>query len=435
MTGSQDSVLVISQYFPPETGAGSVRWDELTERWGTDASVTVLTSAPDYPDGDLYEGYDNAWLRRERRGDVEVLYTKTVTAPSGNLLRRSLKFVWFMLAATVVGVWKTSPTVVVATSPQPLTGVAGWLVARFRRARFVFEVRDLWPESITSVSDVDSRLVTYAIDRTVGFLYRRSDRLVVVSEAFVEPIVERGVDRSTIGFHPNGIDPDAYEDPSAGATQASSGDPSAEVIQASSEDPPEAVTPPSFFDDRFTVAYVGTIGRAHGLSVVLEAAKRVPDVHFVLVGTGAEHEVLADRASDLDNVTLTGRRPKAAVPHVLAASDAALVHLKDRDVFRTVIPSKLLEAMAAGLPVVLGVRGEAERILRAAEAGVTFTPEDPESLAEAVSRLADDDQLCSRLGTNGRAYVSANFSWDEIAPAYLAWITAPSADGPETRSV
>ncbi|MBX0324028.1 hypothetical protein EGH21_13405 [Halomicroarcula sp. F13] len=175
MPDGDDSVLIVTQYFPPETGAAPIRWDELSRRWSEEVSVTVLTSAPDYPEGELYDGYDNELLRREQRGDVDVLYTKTAPSSSGNLLRRSLKFVWFMFISIVVGLWYTSPSVVVATSPQPLTGVSAWVIARLKRADFVFEIRDLWPESILAVSDFDNRLVIWMLDNTVRFLYCRAD--------------------------------------------------------------------------------------------------------------------------------------------------------------------------------------------------------------------------------------------------------------------
>ncbi|MCY4732141.1 glycosyltransferase family 4 protein [Natronomonas gomsonensis] len=399
MTDKTESLLVITQHFPPETGAGPTRWNELTKRWSEEASVTVLTSAPDYPDGELYDGYDNRWLEREEHGDIDVIYTKTITSSSGNLLRRSVKFVWFMLISTIVGLLYTSPTVVVATSPQPLTGVSAWIIARIRRATFVFEVRDLWPETILAVSDFDNPAVIWGIDRTVTFLYRRSDHLVVVSQAFIEPIVEIGVDRSKIAFHPNGIDLDFY--------QVDGEEP--EVLDA--------------LDDRFTVSYVGTIGRTHGLSVVLDAAPKLPEVQFVLVGEGAEREKLQRQAADLENVVFTGRRPKEEVPYILQSSDVALVHLKPREVFETVIPSKLLEAMAAGLPVVLGVRGEAKRILSAADDGIAITPSDPDELAQAVERLQKNDDERDQFEENGRSYVVEHFHWDMIAEEYLETIT------------
>lgn len=401
MTDDSESVLIVTQYFPPETGACSTRWDELSRRWSKDANVTVITSAPDYPEGELYEGYENRWLHREMHGDVEVLYTKTLTSSSGNLARRSLKFVWFMLISIFLGIRYTSPSIIIATSPQPLTGVTAWILAFVKRGRFVYEVRDLWPESILAVSDFNNRLVIWLLERTVTFLYRRSDRLVVVSQAFVDPIVDSGVDRSKIAFHPNGIDLDFF--------QRDNLEPSSTLNDS---------------DEEFTVSYVGTIGRAHGLAVVLDSASALTDVQFVLVGDGAEREELETQARELDNVRFTGRRPKREVPTILDASDVALVHLKSRPVFETVIPSKLLESMAAGLPVILGVRGEAERILTEAQAGVLIEPDNCDELIAAVRLLRDDPDKREVCGNSGRTYVVTHFDWETISEEYFTTITS-----------
>jgi glycosyltransferase involved in cell wall biosynthesis len=399
MTDESRSILVVTQYFPPETGASQTRWDELSKRWSEEASVTVLTSAPDYPEGEIYDGYDNQWLRHEKRDDVDVFYTKTITSPSGDLLRRSLKFVWFMLISMVVGLRYVSPSVVIATSPQPLTGVSAWVIARVKRATFVFEVRDLWPESILAVSDFDNKLVIWLLERTVTFLYRRSEHLIVVSKAFIEPITDCGVDRSKIAFHPNGIDLTFYDVKGDGSSVLND------------------------LGDEFTISYVGTIGRAHGLSIVLEAAPELENVQFVIVGDGAEREVLEDQAANLDNVTFTGRRPKEEVPYILRESDVALVHLKPREIFETVIPSKLLESMAAGLPVILGVRGEAKRILTDANAGIAIEPDNDEELVSAARRLRDDPEERKAFAASGREYVNAYFNWNSIAEEYLSTIT------------
>ncbi|QZA89069.1 glycosyltransferase family 4 protein [Salinarchaeum sp. IM2453] len=401
MCDNESSVVVVSQYYPPETGAAPTRWKELTDRWADDTSVTVITSAPDYPEGEIYDGYDNRWLRREQQGNVEVFYTKTITASSGNLLRRSLKFIWFMIMALLVGLRYTTPNAVIATSPQPLTGVSAWILARVKRATFVFEVRDLWPESITAVSNFDNTVVIWMIDQTITILYHRSDYLVVVSQAFIEPIVAEGVNPDKIKYFPNGIDLDFYE-----TTEKES-----PVLKN--------------VDERFTVSYVGTIGRAHGLSVVLDAAQELSEVQFVIVGDGAEREKLEARAADHENVLFTGRRPKEEIPSILRTSDAALVHLRPREIFETVIPSKLLEAMAAGLPVILGVRGEARRILMEADAGIPMEPNNEEDLINAVRQLQQQEK--ARLhGAKGREYVVEEFNWDHIAAKYLTILKADS---------
>lgn len=398
MTDGSESILVVTQYFPPETGASQTRWDELSKRWSEEASVTVLTSTPDYPEGEIYDGYDNRWLRHEERGDVDVYYTKTITSPSGNLLRRSLKFVWFMLISMIVGLRYTTPTVVLATSPQPLTGVSAWVIARIKRATFVFEVRDLWPESILAVSNFDNTFVIWSLERIVQFLYRRADHLIIVVQAFSEPLSEIGIDGSKISYHPNGIDPEVYSTSK------------------------KETKPTNGASTSITVTYVGTIGRAHGLSIILDAAPKLDDVQYLIVGDGAERETLEQKANDHDNIEFTGRRPKEEIPRILAASDIALVHLRPNDLFKMALPSKLLESMAAGLPVVLGVHGEAERVLIEANAGIVFEPGNGEALAEAIRELRDNPSKREEHGIAGRQYVTEHFDWDTIADDYLETI-------------
>jgi len=396
---SESSLLVITQYFPPETGASQTRWDELSKRWSKEASVAVVTSAPDYPEGEIYDGYDNQWLRREKRDDVDVYYTKTIPSSSGNLLRRSLKFVWFMLISMVVGLRYVSPSVVIATSPQPLTGVSAWVIARVKRATFVFEVRDLWPESILAVSDFDNRLVIWSLERVVRFLYHRADHLMIVVQAFANPLIEVGVNESKISYQPNGIDPEFYQTSKADT-----------VVQ-------------SHNSTDLTVSYVGTIGRAHGLSVILDAAPKLDDIEFLIVGDGAKKETLEQAATNYDNVVFTGRCPKKEIPGILADSDIALVHLQSNDLFKMALPSKLLEAMAAELPVVLGVQGEAERVLTEANAGIAFEPGSGEALATAIQQLCENPDERREYAVAGREYVTEHFDWDTIAGSYLDTIT------------
>ncbi|MFC7237704.1 glycosyltransferase family 4 protein [Saliphagus sp. GCM10025317] len=405
MTGdsTSHSILYVTQYCPPETGAGPTRVKELCSRW-SDAGhdVTVLTSAPDYPEGKIYEGYSNEWVHRESIGDVSVIMTKTIPASSGGLPRRALKFIWFMVLTTIVGLRLRKHDVVIATSPQPLTGVTGWLTARANGSKFVYEIRDLWPETITTLTDADERLL-WPLGVLIRFLYRRADRIVVVSRKFESQIVPAGVDPTKIWFHPNGVTP-SYFDHDGEEFKIEDG----LVVK---------------LDDAFVISYVGTIGRAHGLSVVLDAAEQLQDksdVLFVLVGDGAEANLLESEAKKrgLGNVMFVGRRPKEQVPDFFTLSDVALVHLRDVELFRTAIPSKMFEAMGASVPIALGVRGEAEQILRDANAGLSFQPEGSDELADLIERLQEDPDLREKLASDGHKYVIEEFSWDSIAKEY-----------------
>jgi glycosyltransferase involved in cell wall biosynthesis len=284
--------------------------------------------------------------------------------------------------------------------------VSATVISTLRNALFVFEVRDLWPESITSISDVDNLFLIGAIDAVVRLAYRRADRIVVVSRAFEDDIESMGVAPDSIWYHPNGVDPSFVSDTET-ATPLPDG--LADTIR-----------------NRFVVSYVGTVGRAHGLEIVLDGAAELAeddaydDVCFLVVGYGTELNTLRSAADQrsLDNVVFTGRKPKTMVPSILDATDVSLVHLKPRDLFETVIPSKIFESMGAGLPIVLGVRGEAERILREADAGVHITPGDGRALADAVRDLYDDPDRRATLGENGSRFVREEFAWGRIATAY-----------------
>lgn len=398
------SILFLSQYFPPETGAAPNRVKELCKRW-TDSGceVTVLTSAPDYPQGEIYDGYENDWIRRETVDGINVISTKTIPVSNKGFALRGLKFVWFMLSAIVVGLRLPQHDVVVATSPQPLTGPAGMLISGLKNSKFIFEVRDLWPESISSLSDTSAVLLR-PLDWIIKLVYRRADRLVIVVRGFENELIQAGVDKENIHFHPNGVTPETFEH-----------DESEWIISA------DLV---SELREEYVVSYIGTIGRAHGLSVVLAAAEALDDldVTFLLVGTGAEAAKLEAEAErrGLDSIRFVGRRPKEEVPDFLALSDLSLVHLRNIELFRAAIPSKMFEAMAARTPIALGVRGEAEQIVNEAGAGWVFEPEDGERLATCVRNASENPEQASQYGENGYQYVTEHFSWDGIATAYLA---------------
>lgn len=402
------SVLFFTQYFPPETGAAANRVEELTRRWAdAGCDVTVVTSIPNYPEGEVYDGYTNDWHRIEERDGVTVHMVRAIPTSNAGLPRRAIKFLWFMLLSLVVGLRVSSSTdVVVATSPQPLTGLSAAAVSTVRRVPFVFDVRDLWPESITAAAGRFGTVLSVGVEAVVRLVYSSADRIVVVSRAFESEITERGISSGKIWYHPNGVDTSFITD------------------LETATDLPEDVT--AKLTDTFVVSYVGTIGRSHGLTSVIDAAQEIDeeegydDLLFVLVGYGADLDTLRERADQkgLSNVVFTGRKPKEMVPSILDASNVSLVHLKSRKLFELVIPSKMFESMAAGLPIVLGVRGEAERILGEADAGIAVEPESPSEVARAVRKLYDEGDRRQKLGENGADFVTESFDWQDIADNY-----------------
>lgn len=401
-------ILYVSQYFPPEMGAPAARVAELSRHWveaGHD--VTVLTGFPNHPTGVVPAEYRRKFRRlvvREKTNGVNVVRTWLLPFPNRRTYERILNYTSFCFSAAGTGLFTERPDVVIASSPQLLVGLSGWWLARCKRSRFVFEVRDLWPESLPAVGVGGADSIVYrSLARLAGFLYRNSDHVVVVTPAFKEYLIRQWrVAPEKISVVENGVEAELFS-PAAG-----SGVPAELGVEG-----------------KFVVSYIGTLGNAHGLQTVVEAAARLQassaQVLFLLVGEGAEKEQLVSlvRSRGLTNLRFVNQQSRENIPAYICASDVCLVLLKKNEIFKTVIPSKMLEFMSCARPVILGVDGQARKILEAAQAGICVEPENPAELAEAILRLAGDANLRETLGRNGRRHVLQHFSRRQTAMRYL----------------
>ena len=402
-------ILYISQYFPPEMGAPAARAAELACHWvNAGHEVTVLTGFPNHPTGQVPAAYRRRMRRlifRETVNGVRVVRTWLLPLPNRKPYERMLNYGSFFLSASLAGLFLEPPDVVIATSPQLLVGLAGWWVARWKRLPFVLEVRDLWPESLEAVGVGDGKsLLNRFLAKVAAFLYRESQRIVVVTPAFREHLLNRlGVSREKISIVENGVETDRFHP---------------DAVDAGLRRKLGA-------GGRFVVSYVGTIGMAHGLGTLLDAAAQLqvvaPQVLLMVVGEGAEKERIMSLAQSggLANIRFVEQQPRERIPAYICAADACLVMLKKDDVFKTVIPTKLLEFMSCGRPVILGVDGQAREVVETSAAGIFVEPEDSGSLAEAIMRLATDPGLCGTLGRNGRSYAVAHFSRRKTAQIYI----------------
>lgn len=398
-------ILFLSDNFPPECNAPATRLHEHARRWvAAGHRVTVVTCAPNFPRGRVFDGYRNELLHRETVDGIEVLRVKTYIAPNQGKVRRTLDYLSFLVAGFWGALLPRNVDLVVATSPQFFSAVAGWLVSVVRRKPFVFELRDLWPASISAVGAARSgSLSVRLLERVELFLYRRARRVLAVTHAFREDLARRGVDESKVRVVTNGVDLDLYQPREKDA----------ELVAELG------------LRGRFVVGYLGTHGLSHGLHSALDAAEAIaatrPDVHFLFVGDGAAREGLLEdaRARGLTNVTFRPAVPKSEMPRWWSLCDVALVSLKDTAVFRTVIPSKIFEAMGMGLPIVLaGPDGEAASIVRGTRAGVVTPPEDPDALVEVLTSLREDRALRTRYSVASQSSAS-RFGRDELAAAML----------------
>ena len=402
-------ILYISQYFPPEMGAPAARVSELARHWvAAGHEVTVLTGFPNHPTGEIHPDYRSRFWRlicKENLDDVRVVRTWLLPVPNRKAWERMANYLSFLLSAALTGTFLSKPDVVIATSPQLFVGLAGYWVSRVKRIPLVFEVRDLWPESITaSGMGTNAGPALRALAWTARFLYRKAERIVVVTPAFRKELVEKhDIDKGKISIVLNGVETTLFDDRANG----------------------KAFRERLGLDGSFAVSYIGTLGMAHGLGTFLQVAgmvqDREPGIRFLLVGTGAEEDRLRCLAVELglNNVHFHGPVPRDQVPEVIAASDACAVLLRRRDVFKTVIPTKMLEFMAAGRPVLLGVEGQAKEILDAAGAGIAVEPENVNDLADAVMKLFHDRSAGEQLGRNGRAFIHSHLTRDKTAKAYL----------------
>lgn len=368
-------ILFLTENFPPERNASATRVYERAcywVRWGHE--VTVITCAPNFPEGKVFPGYRNRWRHVEEVDGIRVVRVKTFITANEGVILRSLDFLSFMCNAMIAGIFQREPDVVIATSPQFFAAVGGWGLARLRGKPFIFELGDLWPASIAAVGAMNQNRFLRLMERVELFLYRKSAAVVALTPAFKKDLVRRGIPPEKIAVVINGVDLPRYA-------------PRPRDMDLAEQHGLKGC---------FVVGYIGTHGMAHALVKVLDAAERMrhlPEVRFLFVGGGAEKAKLVDEVErrNLSNVVLVPPQPKERMPEYWSLCDVALVHLKNTPVFETVIPSKIFEAMAMGRPVLLASpKGEASRIVESEEAGIRVPSEDAAVLEEGILKLKND---------------------------------------------
>jgi colanic acid biosynthesis glycosyl transferase WcaI len=402
-------ILYVSQYFPPEMGAPAARAAELSKHWARMGhDITVLTGFPNHPTGVVPQEWRSR-LRRLRYDEivegVRVVRTWLWPLPNRKAHERIRNYTSFSLSAALTGCTLEKPHVVVATSPQLLCALAGWWIAFCKRIPFVFEVRDLWPESLAAVGAASpGTLLHRALGAIAGFLYRRADRIVIVSPAFKDHLIRYwNVPAEKIVTVENGVETDIFRFDAAA---------------------PE-VRKQLKLEGRFLICYIGTIGHAHGLETLIAAAEQLqtalPNAMFLLIGEGAEKEQIVERAAarGLTNIQFLDQQPREKIPAYVSSADLCLVMLKKTELFKTVIPTKLLEYMACERPVLVAVDGQARHIVEQSGAGVFVEPENSEELVRSILDLAQNPEHRHQMGASGRQYIVQNFSRKQTAERYI----------------
>lgn len=375
-------VLLLTQWFQPEPFFKGLPLAQALQARGNE--VQVLTGYPNYPAGRLYDGYRMSILTREVLDGVEVIRVPLYPSHDRSALKRASNYISFALSAATVGVTAVrSPDVIYAYHPPGTIAVPALAVSAFRHAPVVYDVQDLWPDSVAMTGMLRSRGVLLALEAFSSLTYRAVDHLLVLAPGMKRVLVERGVPEAKVSVVYNWTEEVAPEWASA---------------KVGSREP-----------GPFTVLFAGGIGLAQGLDVVVEAARLLVDrpVRFVLMGEGVEKNRLQRLVADagLGSVEFWSGRPRGEAEPALRQADALLVHLQDDGLFDFTIPSKIQAYLHAGRPILAGVRGDAAELVERSGAGLVFQPGSGRSLADAVRRMAAmGDRELQTMGESGRRY-------------------------------
>jgi glycosyltransferase involved in cell wall biosynthesis len=381
-------ILFLTDNFPPESNAPASRTFEHCREWvKAGHQVTVITCAPNFPKGKVFDGYRNRLWQQEEMAGIRVIRIWSYIAANEGFVKRILDYQSFMVSAALAAPFVRGADVVVGTSPQFFTACAAYLVSRMKCIPFVFELRDMWPESIKAVGAMKDSAVIRILERIEMFLYRKAKRIVTVTHAFKSTLVRRGIDDQKIDVVTNGVDLSHFS-------------PQAKDSQLLAQ---------HALDGKFVAGYIGTHGMAHALETLLEAAKilqqtpHAENICLLFLGEGARKAKLSEQAKamGLTNVLFLDAVPKDQVKRYWSVLDVAVIHLRKTVLFTTVIPSKLFECMGMGLPVLHGVAGESADIVAREKVGEVFESENAQQLVEGLLRMSYQPDAYANYRQNG----------------------------------
>jgi glycosyltransferase involved in cell wall biosynthesis len=381
-------ILFLTDNFPPEVNAPASRTYEHCREWvKAGHKVTVITGAPNFPKGRVFDGYKNRIWQQETMAGIRIIRVWTYISANEGFGKRTFDYLSYMVAGLLASLFVRRVDVVVGTSPQFFTVCAAFMTGLLKRVPWVFELRDIWPESIQVVGAMRQSKILKILEKLELFLYSKAHEIVSVTEAFRISLISRGVNGSKISVVTNGVDLDRFS-------------PRCKDV---------ALLRKLNLQDKFVAGYIGTHGLAHALETLLDAAKflkTAPDgdrFRILLIGDGASKAALQERAKTdrLDNVIFLDSVSKDQVVRYWSLLDASIIHLKKDELFTKVIPSKLFECMAMAIPVLHGVQGESAEIVERENVGLFFEPENSEELVRGLRCLADDPQLFARYKANG----------------------------------
>jgi len=397
-------ILLLTQYFAPEVGASQVRLSAFCrELKAAGHEVEVVTAMPHHPEGRIYPGYRGRFYLRETLDGITV-HRVWLYAAKGSGFQRILTYLSFAFFCLFGLLRASRPDYLFVDAPPLFLAVPGWLASRLWKTRFIFNVADLWPDSVLDLGIMSPGLATnlgFALEK---WTYRHADFVTAVTEGIRTSLLERkNVPSTKILFLPNGVDTSLFQPATL---------------------PDERLRAQLGLCGKKIVLYAGNHGYANAVGQLIEAASLIsdPGIHFLLVGDGPEKPLLQGlaRRSRLSNVTFLHSVPIEKLPSFLSIASIAAVTLIKSRITEGARPAKTFVMMAAGKPIVLAGQGESADLVREANAGLIVPPHSPHDFAAAVLLLANDSDLATRMGQNGRAFVQAHFGWSLLVRDWLA---------------
>jgi glycosyltransferase involved in cell wall biosynthesis len=400
-------VIILSQYFPPEIGAPQNRLYELAVRLkekGID--IQILTAMPNYPKMEIMDDYKGRYYCIENMNNLEVHRSYIFVSKSKSIFFRLINYFSFVFSSLLIGAIKLNKAdVLICESPPLFLGISGWILAKIKGAKFIFNVSDLWPESAEKLGLVTNKMFLKMATVLEEFCYKKSIIITGQTQGICNEIKSRFPNKR-VYWLPNGVDEKFFDIEHSNV-----------LLNWRKEN--------NFSDNDFLLLYAGIIGHAQGLEVILYAAQLVnehTDIKFIILGSGPEKEKLLQLKQDLNlsNVFFYDSQPKSLMPSIVNSIDVAVIPLKKLDLFLGAIPSKIFENLAMKKPILLGVDGEARQLfINDGNAGLYFEPENFSDLANKTMLLFNNREKVVSLGSNGFNYVLKNFSRNKIASEFI----------------
>lgn len=396
-------ILLISHYFPPEIGAPSARLYEMAKEWLKDGhEVTVLTGFPNHPTGVIPVEYRGKLSMEENMDGIRVLRSYVYATPNEGFVKKTLGHVSFMFSSVLQNFFKISkPEVVVVSSPTYFSMFSASFYSIFKKAKLVLDIRDLWPAAIVELGVLKNQPLIKILEFFEKKFYKQATKIVVVTNSFKDNLINRGISPEKVEVITNGVD--------------------TEMFKYNEKARVELRKKLGYSEEDFIGLYIGAHGLSQSLHVLLEVAKKLPHVKFLFVGEGAEKKKLIDmkKKENLANVSFIEGQKKKYISDYYSLADVCFIPLKNVELFKTFIPSKMFEIMSNSRPIIASLEGESEEILKRSNSAIVTSSENIVGITDAILSLKNSPHIRKSMGEEGRLFVLKNYTRESLAKKYL----------------